>query len=67
MILRHHSVPRPVFEALRGMVVSFWVELRKRIENQVPDKGSKPAKKEDMKERKSDITNCKSRAIQSVL
>lgn len=39
MLLRHHSVPRLVFEAPRGMVVPSLVELRKkRIKNQVPDK-----------------------------
>jgi hypothetical protein len=37
MLLRHHSVPRLVFEAPRGMVVPCLVELRKRIKNHVPD------------------------------
>ena len=59
MLLRHHSIPRLVFEAPRGMVVPFLVELRKRIEKQVLDKGSKTVKKEDTKERRSDITIAK--------
>ena len=45
MLLQHHLVPQLVFEALPGMVVPFSVELRKRIENQVPDKVSQPKKK----------------------